>query len=195
MRGGQAERGEVAHHRTAVEDADDDLLAVEGGQRRDAQVDAAVVEHHLHAPVLRRAALGDVHGGHDLDARHDGRRGLGARAQHLAQHAVHAEADAQQLLARLDVDVAGPVADRAGHDVVHDLDDLGEAGLLLDVADVLDRLGDDLDVLLPGILADVGHVQLDLRLLVGREAAGDVARMRDDEAQLEVGQAAAARRA
>jgi hypothetical protein len=56
-------------------------------------------------PVLRRARLGDVHLRHDLDA-HRHRRPVGlVQAPDLAQHAVDAVADAQEVLLRLEVDV------------------------------------------------------------------------------------------
>ncbi len=67
-----------------------------------------------YASVLRRARLGDVHVAHHLDAhRHRRPVGLVQRAD-LAQHAVDAVADAQEVLLRLEVDVGGIALDRVG---------------------------------------------------------------------------------
>ena len=62
-------------------------------------------------PSCGSAPLGDVHAGHDLDARDDGRvHARAAASMHLVQHAVDAEAHARAFSRGLDVDVAGPVA-------------------------------------------------------------------------------------
>ena len=147
------------------------------------------------APVLRQAALGDVQVGHDLEAR-DHRQGqvLGRR-RHLVERAVHAVADLELGLERLEMNVAGAVLDRLEQDQVHEADDRGLVGqarhhrrvvgdrhladflgdllvraqLLEDVGDALVLLGVEL---LDGLLdlRRVGHHQLDVLL--------------DDEAQL-----------
>ena len=66
------------------------------------------------AAVLRRARLGDVHLRHHLDAhRHRRPVGLVQRAD-LAQHAVDAVADAQEVLLRLEVDVGAAALHRVG---------------------------------------------------------------------------------
>src|SRR3954462_4675221 len=55
----------------------------------------------------------------------------------LEEHAVHAVADAEVLLVRLDVDVGGALLDGVGEDQVHELDDRSVGGRLLQVDDVL----------------------------------------------------------
>ena len=75
------------------------------------------------APVLRQALLGDVELRHDLDARDHQRRDRALGLQHLAQHAVDAEAHDQAVLERLDVDVGGVLLDRLGEHGVDQADD------------------------------------------------------------------------
>ena len=73
---------------------------------------------------------------------------LQRRLHDLVEHAVDAEADAEHLLVRLDVDVARALADGVGQERVHQADDrrlLGGALELLEVDLVL--VADDLDVL------------------------------------------------
>jgi hypothetical protein len=90
-----------------VQQTQDDALAVAGWDRRDADVDGAAGHAQRDAAVLRQALLGDVELRHDLDARHHQRRHGAPGLQHLAQHAVDAEADHEPVLERLDVDVRG----------------------------------------------------------------------------------------
>ena len=97
--------------RRAVEQAHDDAFAVERGQRGNAQIDFAAQRLDLDAAVLRQAALGDVQLGHQLQARDDGGLQLARRRLLIEQHAVHAEADAEFLFERLDVNVAGALLD------------------------------------------------------------------------------------
>ena len=63
-----AERVDRGHALAGVQDSHDHRLAAHHRQRGHAQVDPAPVDGEAHAPVLRRAALGDVEVGHDLDA-------------------------------------------------------------------------------------------------------------------------------
>ena len=72
----------------------------------------------------------------------DRRVHLVRRAQLLDQPAVDAVADAQRVVARLDVDVAGAFLDGVVDEVVDQLDDRRVAGRLLEVGDVLDLLLD-----------------------------------------------------
>jgi hypothetical protein len=57
------------------------------------------------------------------------------RAHDLVQHAVDAEADAQVVLGRLDVDVRRAVLDRLGDEQVDELDDRRVLDDLLDVGE------------------------------------------------------------
>ena len=91
----------------AGEQPDDDLLAVQAGQRRDPGVERLAVEGEPGPAVLRLALLGDVEPGDDLDAAGDS-RGRGTRDRHdVAQDAVDAEPDPKRVGLRLDVDVGG----------------------------------------------------------------------------------------
>ena len=117
--------GEIEGEVRLVKDAEHDLLAEDGGERADAQVDGPLHDADLDASVLRHAPLGDVQIGHDLHAGDDGRphphRGRG----HLLEHAVDPKADSQPLLVRLDVDIAGPASHRLGDQRVDELDHRG----------------------------------------------------------------------
>src|SRR5581483_3708679 len=90
-----------------VEQAHDDAFAVERGQSGNANVYFAAENLQLYAPVLRQPALGDVELGHQLQAGDDGGLQLAGRVLLVEKHAIHTEADAELLLERLDVDVAG----------------------------------------------------------------------------------------
>ncbi len=123
----EAELGHVEHQLRLVEKPHDDLLAPEGGQHRDAEVELAalVVDPHadLDAPVLRQALLGDVEPGHDLDARDERVAHLHGQGHELPHDAVHAETDPESPLVGLDVDVGGALLQRLDEEVVRDLDD------------------------------------------------------------------------
>ena len=110
-------------------------------------VDAVVLEADLDAAVLRQPLLGDVELRHDLDARGDRIAELHRRLHDVVENAVDAVADAQLLLVRLDVDVAGALLDRRHQDDVHQLDDRRFLALLGERlgADLLELL-EDLDV-------------------------------------------------
>jgi hypothetical protein len=74
------------------------------------------------AAVLRRARFGDVHAAHHLDA-HRHRRPVGlVQGADLAQHAVDAVADAQEIGFRLEVDVRRVALDGIGQDRVDQAD-------------------------------------------------------------------------
>ena len=64
------------------------------------------------AAVLRQAPLGDVQIGHDLHPRRDGEGQVPRRRHHFVQHAVGADADFELVLERLEVQVAGVLANR-----------------------------------------------------------------------------------
>ncbi len=106
-----------------VEQTQHHALAVAGRDGRDAHVDRAAGDAQADAAVLGQALLGDVELGHDLDARDHQRRDAALGLQHLAQHAVDAEAHHQAVLERLDVDVGGVLADRLGQQRIDQADD------------------------------------------------------------------------
>src|SRR2546427_286601 len=122
--------------------------------------------------VLREAALGDVQVGHDLDARDDrGLQRLGRR-HHVVQQTVDPVARLHTAAVRLDVNVAGTVADGLADDHVDQPDDrslLGEGAELFN-RELLTLFFRNLDVFGDGlthrlfqihaagvVLADGGH--------------------------------------
>ena len=125
--------------RRAVEQAHHHAFAVQRGQRGNAQIHFAAQNLDLDAAVLRQAALGDVQLGHQLQARNDGGLQLARRRFLIEQHAVHAEADAEFLLERLDVDVAGALFDGLRDHGVHQADDRRFAGHVAQVFEICRR--------------------------------------------------------
>src|SRR5262249_19522655 len=105
--------------------AQDDLLAPQAGRRRDAHVEVVVpaVVAEGDATVERERALVDVEPGHHLDPGDDLPPGL--HALHLAEQAVHADADLQHVaLPGLEVDVARPALVRRLDPLVDELLDV-----------------------------------------------------------------------
>ena len=135
---GEPQLLEAQHHVGPVEQADDDLLAVDGRQRGDAHVDGPAAHDEADAAVLRHAPLGDVEVGHDLQTGDDaGLQPLG-NGHDLVQHAVVPEADEQLLRLRLEVDVRRPFVGRPREHAVDQLDDRRGLHLLADVAHFVD---------------------------------------------------------
>jgi hypothetical protein len=130
---GQAEVFEGEVDRRAVEHAEHDGLAVVGGQRGNAHVHLFVADLFDDAAVLRDAALGDVHVGHDLDARKDGQGEVDRRRRHFIERAVHAVADLEVLFEGLEVDVGGLFLDRLIEDEIDVADDGRGVGLGFEV--------------------------------------------------------------
>ena len=117
LRGGiHAERVEVEPAGLLVEQAQHHALAVSRRDGRYAHVHRAPRDAQRDASVLRQAFLGDVEPRHDFDARHDQRRHGALGLEHFAQHPVHAEADHQAVLERLDVDVRPVLLHRLGQE-------------------------------------------------------------------------------
>ena len=134
--GVHADLGQVERDDRAVEHPHDDALAEHRGQHADAQIDRVAADGQLDAAVLRQAALGDVEVGHHLDAGGDGERQVPRRRNHFEQHAVGLDADAELVLERLEVQVAGVVLDRQQQHHVQQLADRGAVGQGLDVGQV-----------------------------------------------------------
>ena len=131
-----AEVLEAQHGPVLVEDPHDALLAPDGGGRGHPDVGVLAVDLGRELAVLRAPPLDDVHARHDLDAAHEPDAHGGRQHQDFLQRAVDAEADPDDVLGRLDVDVGGPVALGLGQDPGDDLDhgcvvgdDLGLGGL------------------------------------------------------------------
>src|SRR5690606_31382555 len=113
-----------------VQQSEDDALAVQRGQRRDAHVDLAITHAQADAAVLRHPPLRDVELGHDLQAADDGGRQPARRRWRFLEHAVDAVAHAQSAEVRLEVHVAGARLERLEQQEVHQLHDrrlVGEA--------------------------------------------------------------------
>ena len=128
------------------------------------------------AAVLRQALLGDVEPRHDLDARDHQRRHRALGLQHLAQHAVDAEAHHQAVLERLDVDVGGVLADRLGQHGVDQADDrrvviaLEQVGLLGQVLGQVRQVGGVLEA--PHRLHRVGAGLIGLLQQASKSSSG-----------------------
>ncbi len=107
------------------------------GDGGDAHVDVLAGDLAADAAVLGQPLLGDVQPRHDLHARDDRGHELPRRLARLVEHAVDPVADLHLLLARLDVDVAGPLLDRVEHQRVDPADDRRLVGDLQDVDQLL----------------------------------------------------------
>ena len=127
----ERELGELLAHRLFVEHAEHRVFAVDGRHDRDAEIDQAALVADAETAVLRDAALGDIELAHHLDARNDGRVPvLGDRRHGVVQHAVDAVLDGDFLVARLDVNVAGPPLQRVEDRGVHQLDDRRDVAIV-----------------------------------------------------------------
>ena len=127
---------QVERHDRAVEHPHDDALAEHRGQHADAEIDRVAADGQLDAAVLRHAALGDVEIGHHLDAGGDREGQMARRRHHFVQHAVGLDADAELVLERLEVQVAGVVLDRQQQHHVEQLADRGAVGQGFDAGEV-----------------------------------------------------------
>ncbi len=120
---GEAQLGDAGERGRPVEDAQHDVLAVDRGERGDAEIEVAAEHGHADPPVLRQTPLRDVERGHDLDARDDRRVERLRLHRDLAQDAVDADPDAERRLVGLEVEVRGSLAHRLIHQRVHEADD------------------------------------------------------------------------
>ncbi len=107
-----------------IENPHHDLLAEHRRQGADAEVDGALPgEGELHAAVLRNTLLGDVELGNDLDARRQSLSNRKRRLGDLAQDAIDAEADAIELLVRLEVQIRRAFADGIQQKLLYEAND------------------------------------------------------------------------
>ena len=136
----EAERLEVERHAALVEDPHHHALAVHRGNGGHAQVDFLALDAQLDAPVLGQAALRDVERRHDLHARDHRGRQAPRRRFGLVQHAVDAVAHDQAILERLDMDVGRARLECLGEQQVHEANDRGLGGEVLQVCDVAEVL-------------------------------------------------------
>ena len=99
-----------------------DLLAVNGGQRGDTEVDVLVLHLHVEAPILGDAVLRDVQAAHDLDTGNDAALQIAGDRHDIAHQAVDPHADLQLILPGLQMDIAGALGDGTLDDGVHQPD-------------------------------------------------------------------------
>ena len=107
------------------EEAEDDLLTVNRGQGRDAEVDLGVVHAGREAAVLGQPPLRDVEPRDDLEPGDDGEVQLARHLEELVEQPVDSAADGRAILERLDVDVGGAVGGGPRQHVIDELDDGG----------------------------------------------------------------------
>ncbi|VFT30633.1 Uncharacterised protein [Pseudomonas aeruginosa] len=118
-------QGIDAHLRAGgVEDPHHDLLAPQGRQGVDAEVDGLGLRHaHLDPSVLRLASFGDIQAGHYLETSRDTTGQLDRRLGHFVKHAVGTEAHPVDLLVGLEVQVGRPAFDSVQQHLVDEADD------------------------------------------------------------------------
>ena len=124
-----------------VEQTQHHPFTVGRGQGRDADVHLAPADPQGNPPILGNTLLGDVQPCHDLDPRYQQGRQLALGLQHLAQHAVDAEAHHQAFLEGFQVDVRGVLADRLAEDRVDQANDRRVVLLLHQVLGFRDLVG------------------------------------------------------
>src|ERR1051325_523514 len=71
-----------------------------------AKVETFVLDRGAEASVLRQPMLGDVHAGEHLHARDERGRDFTRQQRDVAERSVHAKADAEVILPRLEVNIA-----------------------------------------------------------------------------------------
>src|SRR2546422_903398 len=139
--GREAELVERQEHARALQQPHDDRLAVHGGDGGHADVHARAVQVDADAAILRQPPLGDVHLGHDLDARGEAGRQRRWRRLLVVEDPVDAVADPQRVLERLDVDVGGLGGDRVLDEEVHEPYHRRLEGHVAQMVDVLVAVG------------------------------------------------------
>lgn len=63
---------------------------MQGGGRRDANINHAILQPQPNAAILWQSTLGNIEVGHDLETAHDGRRQLGRWCRGRLQHSINA---------------------------------------------------------------------------------------------------------
>ena len=130
--------------------------------------------------VLRAVAHRDIDSRHDLVTIPDRGHRLGRHGHHHAEDAPESIAHDQARLCRLDMDVAGACIDRAGDDVVAELDDrrLGRNGAFASV--------EDLDVCCRSHARDE-QIEIPELVVVPLEGCAKVRARREDRVRLAAG--------
>src|ERR1700691_109117 len=106
-----------------VQDSHDALLAPDGGGGGHPDVDLFAVDGGCELTVLGAAALDDVHARHDFDTTHQSEAHRGREYEDLFERPVNPEADANDILRRLNVHIGSAVAHGLGEDAVDHLND------------------------------------------------------------------------
>ena len=134
---GEPEPLEIEIDRRTIQDAEHDALAVQRGDRRNAQIDLVAADDQLDPPVLGQSPFGDVELRHDLDARHDGRLKPARWSVDLVQHAIIAIADAQAILERIEMNVGGARLHATRDQLIDQSDQRRFAGEILEALGVV----------------------------------------------------------
>ncbi len=128
------------------------------GKRRNAEVHLAAFHGDLEPPILRLVVLGNVHLGHDFDARDECRVHIAPRPQRFVHLPVDAKSHHRKLAARLDVNVARAGANRLHEQVIHEVDDRAAVDHRLDVRQIDFR---GIGLQLHGRLVQIGRHRVD----------------------------------
>ncbi len=146
------------------------------------------------AAVLRQTPLGNIQGGHDFQAGNDREGEVFGRRGHFVKGAVHAVADFEFVLERLEMDVAGAVLDGLKENEVDETDDGGLVGEVFQVGGGAGGGGfggfaGDF-VVLAQFLEDVGDVGLGVAIVTadGPFDFGGIGHDRDDFLADDVGE-------
>ena len=107
-----ADRVQVERRHRPIEHPHNHALAEHRRQHAHAQIDRVAADRQLDAPVLRQPALGDIEVRHHLDAGRNRKRQMPRRRHHFVQHAVGLDANLELVFERLEVQVAGVLANR-----------------------------------------------------------------------------------
>ena len=127
----QADALQGGQLRGLPQEADDHLLAVDGGQGGNPEVQGLLADGDVGPSVLGNQLLGNVHPGHDLQAGDHGALELPGHRDDGPEGPVDAHADGHAVLAGLHVDVRGPLGAGPVNDGVHQPDGRGGVRLIL----------------------------------------------------------------
>src|SRR5205823_2309069 len=121
--GRETERLQLEGLRRWIENTHHDVFAPTRRQARHAQVDLAAADIDSRSAILRETAFCYVQVGHNFETRADRRLHRFGHQDVLVHDAIDAHADAHDLFFRLEVNVARPLTDRAGDDLIHQTND------------------------------------------------------------------------
>src|SRR5262249_2052769 len=122
----QSQRAKLLTHGFLVEHAQHRVLAMNRRHDRYTEINGPprLTVFHAEASILRYAPFRDIELAHDLNARNDGRMVFARDRRHgLRQNAVNAEFYGDRIVARLNVNIAGPPLQGGKDCRVHEPDD------------------------------------------------------------------------